>query len=322
MTLAFRRITPADVPACAEVVYEALEELSERLRQPPTPRNPAALRRLLEHLLATDPALAWLAHRRDTRARDGAVVGMGLAVQRDRFWFLSFLFVVPEMQGRGLGRELLGRCLAAPAGAPPAAVRDAEGPIMATCVDALQPVSTGLYASQGIVPRVPLFALTGRPAHGRLPGLPDRVQSVPFETVRADDAGQARLAAALESVDRAVLGFARPQDHVFREREGRGTLYRAAGSADFLGYGYVQPSGSIGPVALLDAALMPAVIADLMTRHTPVGAWRLIVPGVNEQALVPLLRAGLRFDGPPAIFSATRDGPRLEGYLPAGFALP
>ncbi len=322
MTFRFRPITRADIPACADVVYGALDELSDRLHQPRGPRNPASLGRLLEHLLRTDPEGAWLGERDDSEAGRGSVVAMGLAIRRECFWFLSFLFVAPDAQGRGVGRELLRRCLPGPAEGPQGTSSGTDAPVVATCVDALQPVSTGLYASHGIVPRVPLFTVTGRPAGPGLPALPGGVESVAFGAVAPDEAGHTWLAEALGSVDRAVLGFARAQDHAFRQQDGHGRLYRAVGSRAVLGYGYVQRAGSIGPVAVVDPALMAGVVADLMAHQAPPGPWQLLVPGVNEQALVALLRAGFRFDGSPAIFCSTQPGPRLEGYLLAGFGLP
>ena len=38
-----------------------------------------------------------------------------------------------------------------------------DGRVLATCTDSAQPISNGLYATVGIVPRMPLFNLVGRP---------------------------------------------------------------------------------------------------------------------------------------------------------------
>ena len=53
------------------------------------------------HLLATDPGGAWVADR------DGEVVGVALALVRERVWGLSLFAVASELQGRGIGRGLL-----------------------------------------------------------------------------------------------------------------------------------------------------------------------------------------------------------------------
>ncbi len=196
--------------------------------------------------------------------------------------------------------------------------------ILATCVESLQPVSTGLYASYGIVPRMPMFALVGEPRPGSLPALPPSVRIRSFESIAEGEIdGHRRLVEAVGSIDHARLGYARAGDHrAWRVDDGRqGFIYVARGSGEPLGYGYVQTSGRVGPVALLDPALGPAVVGDLMQRARPAGAWLALVPGVADHTLLALLRAGLRFDGTPALFCSTRDGPRFEGYLPASFAL-
>ena len=72
---------------------------------------------------------------------------------RERLWFLSMLFVRPGLQGAGLGRALLARV--APA--------DGEASFRATATDSAQPISNALYASAGIVPRIPLLNLIGLP---------------------------------------------------------------------------------------------------------------------------------------------------------------
>ena len=49
--------------------------------------------------------------------------------------------------------------------------RPDEAATLATCTDAAQPISNGLYARYGIVPRVPLLELVGRPDRdGHMPG--------------------------------------------------------------------------------------------------------------------------------------------------------
>ena len=66
---------------------------------------------------------------------------------------------------------------------------------------------------------------------------------------------------------------------------------------------------------------MVGVLADLFRRVRPPGSWQVVVPGNSANALVALLRAGLRFEGSPALYCATRPTVDFERYLPAGFAL-
>jgi hypothetical protein len=98
-------------------------------------------------------------------------------------------------------------------------------------------------------------------------------------------------------------------------------LYRRVGEAQPIGYGYVQPSGRVGPIALLDGSLTVAVLGDLFRRVRPPGAWQIVVPGTAANAITALLQAGLRFEGSPALYCATKSSIDFERYLPAGFAL-
>lgn len=300
-----------DVATCVAVFYAALEDLRERRGDTLLPRNEPAVERLFRRLRDSHPAGACLAEI------DGEIVGFGIAVERERLWFLAFLFVLPAHQASGIGRRLLERTF-------PAVGADAwraGGGVMATCVDAAQPVSTGLYASFGIVPRTPLYLLTGLPPAGALDALPTSVEAVAFAAVDAS-AGADALGAALDELDLSVLGHRRAIDHRDDRAEGRrGWLYRPPSGGPALGYGYVQPSGRIGPVVARDPALLEPIVGHLISSLTPAGAWQLLVPGPSA-ALPALLRAGLRFDDVPALLCG--DGPYFaaETYLLRSFALP
>lgn len=317
-----RPLEAADLAACTTIFYTATDELFARWNQPPLPRHDRDGLMAFFAELAFGPAgRAWIAAR-----RDGSPAAFGIAIEREATWFLSFLFVDPGVQASGVGRGLLLRLLPTP-GSPAAA----PGALRHTCVDSLQPISAGLYATSGILPRMPIFELLGRPRNGALPALPEGILAVPFQA-RAPGrrAGADRpaggkalpsdLLAELDAVDRRVLGWRRRVDHRAWLDEGRLLVrYRARGGAP-LGYGYVHASGRSGPIAVRDAALLPAVLGDLLERLQPPDAWRVYVPGPST-SLAPLIEAGFRINGNPAIWSSSADGPAWDGYLPASFAL-
>jgi GNAT superfamily N-acetyltransferase len=299
-----RPVTPDDLAACGDVFYEAEDELYGRRGLTPVPRNRRALERMLGHIVATDPERCWLAER------DGDVVAFAMASQRERFWFLSFLFVRPDSQGRGIGRRLLERCLPA----------EGAADILGTCVEAIQPISTGLYASYGLVPREPLFALIGTPTDDLrgLAGLPGSLEVVAFAELAG--AGEERLAAELDAIDREVQGFSRQADHRALRAWGRtGFVLRSAGRP--VGYGYAERAGRVGPVVVRDRRHLLPFVGELTHRVSAVEAWQILVPGAADETMVGLLRAGLRFDGPPALVCATRRGPDFARFLPGSFAI-
>jgi hypothetical protein len=234
----------------------------------------------------------------------GLVVAFGVVMVREGDAFLSFLFVLPPWQGRGLGRAIVSACL------------DGAGTTvrLATCAEADQPVSTGLYASLGLTPREPVYLLRGTLDEEALPRLPAAVLARPIGAEALSPSG------AISELDLRLLGYRRAHDHAFWAAGGRlGWLFE--GEAGPLGYGYAHPSGRIGPVAAAEPGWLPAILGHLV-RSVPVLEGRqAVVPGVASGALLALLSAGLRLDGTPAVYCTDRPGPQLDRYLPMSFAL-
>jgi GNAT superfamily N-acetyltransferase len=296
-----RPITAADLPACAEVYFAAENELYERLNLPPLPRSEQALLTIFRHILATDPGLAWLAET------GSEVTGFGFGARRDRLNYLSFLFVRPDRQSRGIGRLLLSRCL------------PADG-YRATCVEAVQPVSTALYAAHGMVPRTPIYTLIGQPRH-ELAGLPADLDIEPLGDARE---GLQDTLSAVDELDRQVLGISRRQDHSAWLDWGRRlfVVRRQAGAGRVAGYGYAHQSGRFGPLVVDDEIVLLPLVGELMRRLKAIDAWQVNVPGPAKETLMALLAAGLRLDGPPAIYCASEPRTDHARYLPVTLALP
>jgi GNAT superfamily N-acetyltransferase len=276
-----------------EVFFHAMEALDEQRRRPPQPRNAAPLEMHVEHLLSTDPASSIVADDH------GRLVGFGVVMHRGSHAFLSFLFVEPRWQRRGLGRAIFAACLAA-----------ADGAVdVATCAEADQLVSTGLYAGLGLAPRLPIYLLRGGLSGDALPVPPEGVRA---RLVEAD---------AVASVDGELLGYVRPLDHAFWGRgERQGWMYVSDGGV-LLGYGYAHPSGRVGPVAAVDPGYLPGFVGHLIRSTQVLEGRQLVVPGPCAAVMQPLLEAGMRMDGTPAIYCSATPAPAFDRYLPMSFAL-
>lgn len=321
-----RTARPGDLPACLETWHTSTDDHGRNVGRPPQPRSFGQLQLLLEHALATDPDRFWVAVRAAPAAGE-RVVGFASAVVRGGVWFLAMLFVLPDDQAQGLGTALLERVLPDPG----------DGLVLATCTDATQSISNAMYARLGIVPRVPVLQLVGRPDRAPLPGLPPAVRAVPFKLLeraaggaeppaadglpRAGSLTVEHLAGALDAVDRRILGYARPTEHAFLGRTGRhGYLYETT-AGQVLGYGYVAESGRLGPVALDDPGLAGPVLGHLVAAVEPPGAYLAWVPGSFDRAIVALLQAGFRLEDFPALVCWNRPFGRLDRYLPLSLAI-
>ena len=325
--ISLRRAVLGDLPACAEVWRAGLDDYGRRVGRPSLPPPAPSFHDLLGHLLRTDPDGFWVATRASGSAagdpaggQGGHVVGFVSATRRGRTWFLAMLFVMPEDQSRGIGRTLLEHAFPDPE----------DDLVLATCTDSAQPISNALYGRLGIVPRLPVLELVGRPVRGRLPGLPDGIRAIPFEEVAGTTGsagasgttqGAARLADALDALDLTLLGYAHREDHAFLARQDRrGFLYEGPGG-EVLGYGYAARSGRLGPLAVLDEALTRPALGHLMTAVAPAGAFAAWVPGANGEAVRALLEAGLFLEDFPALLCWTRPFADFARYIPITLAI-
>jgi GNAT superfamily N-acetyltransferase len=306
--LTYRPVRVDEIETCAGIWRTAINDYIVRLGQEEIPPEMNPVIRLFTHLQSTDPERFIVASRPD-EAGGEEIVSFALAISRERLWYLSMLFVLPELQGAGIGRRLLARVLP-----------DDDGIARATATDSAQPISNALYATYGIAPRMPLLNLSGLPerpeAFGRLPS---GIVPVSFEVIAAGPPGgpgHARLSAAVDGLDRELLGAAHPVDHRFlRQEQRRGWLYHGPDGTP-IGYGYAGEAGRLGPVAVRDESLVAPILGHLTSAVVPRGAFASWVGGAADRALTALLGAGFRLDQFPVLLCWDRPFADFARYLP------
>ncbi len=310
--LTYRPVEAHELETCAEIWRIAINDYVGRLNQPLVERENAPVVRLYGHLRSTDPDRFIVACRPDPMAADDErIVGFASAIVRERLWYLSMCFVLPELQGSGVGRAMLDRL------GPPGGADTVRG----TATDSAQPIANALYASLGIVPRVPLLNLIGLPSRPEAFGeLPSGVRPVPFEQLATD--GHERLVGIVDDLDQATLGVRHPIDHRYLRAEGRRAwLYEGPDGAP-LAYGYAGEAGRVGPVASRDRELVAPILGHLTTAIVPRGAFAMWLPGTADRAVVGALQAGFRLEPFPVLLCWDRPMVDLERYLPISPGLP
>lgn len=207
-------MTPDDVEAAFATSQAAFEARNERWPATTEPADVRWRRGLdrIRHLLAIDPAGAWVAD-------DGTGVrGVSMSLVREGVWGLSLLAVAPSVQSNGLGRRLLERALAT-----------AEGTRGQIVLSSLDPRALRSYAGAGFVlqPAMQGFGVVPRAAIPRGLG------------VRPGELDDLELAAL---VDREQRGASHGPDHEALLRAGyellvlpeRGYVFQRDGSPSLL----------------------------------------------------------------------------------------
>lgn len=289
--LALRPIAPADAPALYALFRRSLGALLERYTEPwdPDPTDIAtswpSWRGLYEHLQASCDR-AWLAE-----APDGSLLGYARSLRRGELRELTEFFVAPEAAGGGVGRRLLE------------AAFPAEDGVRRLIIATGDPSAQSRYVRHGFTTHAHLLELDGAP--GARPGTAPETDLVS----RPIDIADARDVDALADLDREILGHRRDADQRFYASERAGRLFLRDGRV--AGYGWV--GARTGPVAALDPADLPAMLASLEALAVEQGVTSLgwAVPGAAQAAAAWLLGRGYRLFRMPVYLMS--DGPALPG---------
>lgn len=268
MEIRVRRAAEADLPAVYNV-WRTTAHHGRPLAAPP-------ILPLFQHELTTGHM--WVAEGEE------GLAGFAALLVRDQIAFLAELFVLPQLQSRGIGGALMREVLAVPA-AEHCTMSSQDGRALA------------LYVRAGMRPFWPHFLLTGPSS------MPVLVPSGDLTVVPADP-----LDPDLVAWDARIGGRRRPEDHAFLLRflHASPLWFKRGGTT--VGYGYVWrragegrsgDRAGVGPLGVEDSRDAVACLGAALRWHeSQIGAMMhyIAVPGPHP-ALTPLLRGGFRITG-------------------------
>ena len=233
----------------------------------------------------TDPGGAWVAER------GGEIEGVALGIVRERLWGFSLFAVDEQLQGRGVGRELLNRSLAY------GEERGAEGWII---LSSEKPAAMRLYGQAGFH-LLPTFSAVGVADLRRAPDGLDAVE----------DAGAGGKATA-DALARKVRGAAYGEDLSNLLENGSRLLAYEDRAVAFVRDGHVQLL-----LARDEEAASLVLWAAVAGSPPGVTALLLFISGAQQWAIRVALDARLPLspDGPLCVKGSL--GP-LAPFLPNG----
>jgi GNAT superfamily N-acetyltransferase len=290
------------------------------------------------HLRQSPDCSYWIAEETPRFGRP-RIIGYARSIVRDHVWSLTEFFLLPDHHRRGIGRALLERCLAdgAKAGADTRMVLASHN----LSADALY------IRRAGCLPRVPMMLMAGPAFRLRVSEMQERTIldrllpdagafsedvsiSLYAEPVRIETSVQSEL----DALDRAVVGYARPQEHAFWAQQmggerGAARIFRrreADGSAGaIVGYAY-QGNHCGGPVLAGNPSDLPRMMAHVAqiahrSRHsrdefgfsTQIESY-CAVAGTNATALRWLLDCGWKISF-HYLFMSSRPFGQLDRYI-------
>lgn len=293
--ITYRRATPADMRPAFAIFRHSLIDYIHRLG-------------IVESAISTDAMIdeawavrrAWIEHLWRTAAEnwiaedpDGQIVGWVMSVERSGHLELTHFFVMPATQSKGVGRALLE--LGFPAG------RGRHRAILAT----QDPRALSRYLRSGVRFVTSVVDFVGPPSAASVP------TDLEFERLTPSSAAVDQIAA----IEVQVIGHRRDVDTTFILEERPAWLARRGG--EVVGFAFGVHDELAGPMAALDPADIPALLAFVETRAAEAGASEIdfSVPMANTLAVQHLLERGFRIDPFVAMLLADDDSMQLDRWI-------
>jgi GNAT superfamily N-acetyltransferase len=291
--ITYRPAKCEDLEDAERVVQEAGNELRMRHGRQPWPAPPPIA--FPKFCLAEDPDGLWVAEH------GGTIVGFGFSWMTETFWFLSQLFVRPEIQAKGIGQALLSKTLMQ-------AERN-RATNRALITPAYNTASTGLYLKNGLYPREPLYRMAA-PAQS----VAQKLADAGYDTTPIAPWPEPREWMA--EIDGELLGLRRDMHHRFLLGGGATHAVRIERACGIAGYAYFSAEGHVGPLAITPGADAKAVVATALRCALESGPSRvsMIVPGRADVVMQAVFALGFRIEE-PYVLMASRPFGNWGNYL-------
>jgi GNAT superfamily N-acetyltransferase len=212
--------------------------------------------------LATDPGGCWVA---EDLGGAGGMAGFATSFTREKLWCLATYAVRPDLQGAGIGKQLLE-----------AALSHGRGCLRAMLSSSSDPRAVRRYRLAGFALHPQMVAV----------GTVDRRAVPVIEKVRDASLSDRDL---MDSVDRRTRGSARGSDHDLLAMTGHALV---SDSTTGSGYVYADASGQVAALAATDRRTATALLWAALAQSS--GQVRLAhVTAANQWALDVALAARL-----------------------------
>ncbi len=227
---------------------------------------------------------------------DGRIVALACAIVRGPWWFFSGFWVLPGMQGQGIGGPLLDEV-----------VREGEraGARAFFTWASVDPRAVGAYLRRGFLPGWPMFVFAADTS--AMAARAPRASHDGYDLAELDPELPSALGGAAGHPPRDV-------DHAFWSGTGHARAVTRGGEP--VGYFYAR-RGNVGPLAWSDDAHAPAVLDSALAAAGEGAVVRVNVPGVAHAAIRHLTARGASV-ATFGHFLATESPGLMTHYVPSG----
>jgi len=299
MEIRYRNIKESELLLSERLVMRSFNHLRVRSGLKPVRHYPRKVWPLVRHIHEHDPKGGFVA------SSGKRLVGYASCVVRRPQWYLSFLYVDPRYQGRGIGKELLKRALEYG--------QKKGAQIFSLCTYGYNSTSLALYSAFGLAPQENVVIMRGELSDGLLCAPPERID---YRKVLRRDFP------VLNKMDRKIRGIRREREHLFWAKDEGHSHYLILKQGRPAGYLTIAREGNISPVLAWDRRDLLRFLKLGLKISREMGNDRVgvFVGGGNREIIQFLLQGGLKLEALVTVMT-DRLFCDLSRYLPAHLAI-
>jgi GNAT superfamily N-acetyltransferase len=287
------------LPACRLMASSYIDLQARSGRKMPERPKIKKIPSAIVHMYKTDFRGCWVAFS------GRRMIGYGQALMRGKQWYLANLFVATHVQNRGVGRELLKRCVNYSKG---------KADSFALCTFPYNEAAMGLYIAFGMMPLSNFLEMTKN--INKKP----RIRST---GLRIENGNSHKSILRINKLEKKIRGYSRLIDLKFfaGEPEIRNILDFYDGSR-WIGYSFIHQNTLIGPAGAIAPKYLPSIVAESYRQCVVNGSKKMVITigAANSQLYGRLKSLGFVIEFMPAFLSTKQYGDFLR-YIPAHLAI-
>ncbi len=296
--ITYRHLRRDELLEASRLFQRSFNHLRRKNNRPTFDEKITEVSPFFDHKYKTDRDGYWGAFE------NGRMIGFGHAIMRGKQWYLANLFVAPGSQVKGVGSELLKRCL-----------RYGKGKTdsYSLCTFSYNEVSLALYSSFGIMPLYPIFVMYRKIDKNF------RVRPTGLKVVE-DNSNKSIL--RINRLEKKIRGYSRLIDLRYYAGSPHAKILNFYKNSRWVGYSAVIRNSHIMPAGSPYPKFLPDILTESIRECiSSKGKEIEINIGAHNQALFQRLKSHGFKIFEMVVFLSTKPYSDLSRYAPASLAM-
>ncbi len=296
--ITYKRPRQEELLTAMKLIRNSYNDLQKKTNRPTYDKKITEVPPSFLHLYDSDFKGCWAAYN------GKRMVGFGLALMRGKQWYLADLFVDPKSQVKGIGRELLKRCMKYGAG---------KADSYSLCTFPYNETALALYSSSNIMPLYPILVMEKKIK---------KTYRVRPTGLKAIEEASNKSILRINRLEKKIRGYPRLADLRFYAKSPDCKILNFYNKSRWVGFSIIINNYFIGPAGSPYPKYIPDILSESIRQAVLSKSKKIIINigGTNSAAFQRLKSHGFRIFEMSVLLS-TKAYSDLSRYLPADLSL-